>query len=73
MEDELNVMPPLPSGEEMERQVLAEELARKFGCVRSTVHRALNMEMDTPLGNEIRRAAMEMGGVFAMKVKFIEC
>lgn len=27
MEDELNVMPPLPSGEEMERQVLAEELA----------------------------------------------
>lgn len=27
MEDELNVLPPLPSGEEMERQVLAEELA----------------------------------------------
>lgn len=27
MEDGLNVMPPLPSGEEMERQVLAEELA----------------------------------------------
>lgn len=49
------------------------ELSRRFGCVRSTVHRALHMEMDTPLGNEIRRAAMEMGGVFATKVKFIEC
>ena len=27
MEDERNLLPPLPSGEEMERQVLAEELA----------------------------------------------
>ena len=54
-------------------QQTKKELARKFGCVRSTVHRALYMEMDTPLGNEIRRAAMEMGGVFATKVKFIEC
>ena len=54
-------------------QQTKKELARKFGCVGSTVHRALYMEMDTPLGNEIRRAAMEMGGVFATKVKFIEC
>ena len=54
-------------------QQTKKELARKFGCVRSTVHRALYMELDTPLGIEIRRAAMEMGGVFATKVKFIEC
>lgn len=46
------------------------EIGQKFGCAETTIYRALNCEMDSRLGADIRRMALDLGGVWATKVRY---